>query len=113
MALIVAAVYGVSQNHLGPLLELAAAEWHHVHEDVVTELGKLKNPSAIEVLGHLAQWVPDYLTFDESRALAVKAVRALGGIPGDGADRALASLLDSGSEIVRLQARRQLERRSA
>lgn len=111
MALIVTAAFGVSSDHLDPLLDLATAGWHRVHEDVATELGRLKSPAAVEVLHYLAQWIPAYLDFDESRALAVKAVWALGGIPGDDAERALVALSDSDSDIVRVQARRQRERR--
>jgi len=111
MALIVTAVYGVSTEHLQPLLALATAPWHRGHEDVVTELRRLRSPTSVDALRHLAQWVPGYLDYDENRALAVKAVRALGSIPGEAADRALLSLLDSDSEIVRLQTTKQIERR--
>ena len=70
------------EDHLDLLVQLASADWHHKHEDVVSALGQLRSPAAVEALYHAAWWVPDYLDFDESRALAVKAIWALGGTPG-------------------------------
>jgi hypothetical protein len=61
-------------------------------------------------LYHAAWWVPDYLDFDESRALAVKAIWALGGTPGAEAEQALERLLGAEGEVVREAARAQLAR---
>jgi hypothetical protein len=108
MALIITSVFGVSDDHLAPLLVLAATEWHESHEDVVTALSRLKDPKSVDVLRNLVEWVPGYLDWDDSRALAVKAIHALGKIPGEPSERALASLLNSDSEIVRDRASRQL-----
>jgi hypothetical protein len=58
-----------------------------------------------------AEWISDYLDFDENRALAVKAIWALDGLPGSEAERTLRQLLRSGNEIVREAARDQLKRR--
>jgi len=111
MGLILADVFGVSDELLPLLLTLAAADWHRTHEDVVTILGRLRNPEAVEALMGAAHWVPRYLDFDESRALAIKAVRALGAIPGQRAENALAQLSESEIEPVRAVASAQLERR--
>lgn len=111
MALVVTAVFGVTADHLEPLLALAWADWHVKHEDVVTELRKLRSPAAVDALYHASWWVPEYLEFDENRALAIKAVRALGAIPGEEAEEALRRLLEVETEIVREQASRELDRR--
>ncbi|WP_073814917.1 hypothetical protein [Streptomyces sp. CB02261] len=45
-------------------------------------------------------WIPEYLDFDENRALAVKAIWALGAIPGTEAREALEDLRDDENEII-------------
>jgi hypothetical protein len=112
MALIVCATFGFTMDHLDLLVQLASADWHHKHEDVVSALGQLRAPAAVDALCHDAWWIPDYLDFDESRALAVKAVWALGGTPGAEAEQALKQLLSAEGEIVREAARAQLIRRA-
>jgi hypothetical protein len=54
--------------------------------------------------------VPRYLEFDEARALAVKAVWALGGIQDPAAREALESLTTSANDIVAENAVAQLQR---
>ncbi len=77
----------------------------------MSALGQLRAPAAVDALYHAAWWVPDYLDFDESRALAVKAIWALGGTPGDEAEQALKQLVSAEDEIVREVGRAQLDRR--
>jgi hypothetical protein len=110
-ALIVCSTFGVTMDHLLPLAQLASADWHVKHEDVVTLLGQLRTPDAVDALYEATQWVPAYLDFDESRALAGKAVRALAAIPGERAEQALLRLLDADDAVVRKQAEKQMERR--
>lgn len=112
LALVVCFAFGFTMGHLGLLIELARADWHHSHENVVTGLARLRSPEAAGALEHAARWVPQYLGFDDSRALARKAIRALGAIPGPEARQALTGLLDSGSHIVREGAESQLARRA-
>lgn len=111
MGLILADVFGVSSELLPSLLSLVEADWHCTHEDVVTLLGRLREPAAVEALVRATQWVPAYLDFDESRALATKAVHALGVIPGERAEEALVELGESDIASVRTVALAQLERR--
>jgi HEAT repeat protein len=111
MALIVGATFGFTMDYLDLLVELTSAEWHHKHEDVVSALGQLRTPDAVDALEWMAQWIPGYLDFDENRALATKATWALGGTPGPEAEQALVGLLGSDSEIVREEAKAQLKRR--
>jgi hypothetical protein len=112
MALIVCFTFGFTVDHLDLLMQLTSADWHRKHEDVVSALGLLRAPTAVDALYHAAWWIPDYLDFDESRALAVKAIWALGGIPGIEAEEALKRLLIAEDEIVRGAAKAQLMRRA-
>lgn len=77
----------------------------------MSALGRLRSPAAVDVLYGAARWIPDYLEFDESRALAVKAIWALGSTPGPEAERALKQLLSADNEIVREEASAQQARR--
>lgn len=110
-SLIVCNTFGFGLDHLDLLLRLCLADWHQKHEDVVAMLGKLRAPKAVDVLYYAAQWIPEYLDFDDSRALAIKAIWALGGTPGPEAEQALTRLLMSDSEALQQAARAQLERR--
>jgi hypothetical protein len=110
LALTVCFRFGFSDGHLQPLITLAFADWHQRHEDVAMALGKLRSSAAVNALVHLAQWVPAYLEFDDARALAVKAIWALGGIGGDAAHRALKSLASSECSIVAENAVAQLQK---
>ncbi len=111
MALIVADRFGLSPACLEPLITLCSADWHHAHEGVVSALGTLRSPASVRALQHLADWVPDYLDYDDSRAMGVKAVWALRRTPGPEAEEALWGLLASGSGDVREAAAKGLRSR--
>jgi hypothetical protein len=112
MALIVHGAADASvEEFMEPLIELFPAEWHREHEDIVSMLGKLRSPKTVPTLVLATRWVPEYLDFDEFRALAVKAIWALGGIPGPEAREALEGLRDDENEIIRENAVKQLARR--
>jgi hypothetical protein len=110
LALTVCFRFGFSDGHLQPLITLAFADWHQRHEDVATALGKLRSPDEVDALAHLTGWVPAYLEFDDARALAVKAIWALGGIGGDAARSALESLASSECGILAENATAQLQK---
>ncbi|MER7515665.1 HEAT repeat domain-containing protein [Streptomyces sp. NPDC126499] len=113
MALILHAAADASgEEFLEPLTELFPAEWHRGHEDVVSVLGELRSPRAVPTLALATRWVPEHLDWDENRALAVKAIWALGAVPGPEAREALEGLRDDENEIIRENARKQLTRRS-
>jgi len=112
LALVVCFTFGFTAGHLDPLIQLAGEDWHFAHEDVVEGLDTLRSPQAVDALERAAWWVPPYLEFDEYRALARKAVWALGAIPGPEARQALTGLLDAEDSIVREGARAQLARRA-
>lgn len=110
LALIVCLRFGLLPGHVEPLVDLAFAEWHQRHEDVATALGKLGLPAAVDALVHLATWVPDYLEFDDARALAVKAIWGLGAIPSEVATQALKRLAIDPDSIVAQAAVHQLQK---
>lgn len=110
LALVVCFRFGFSDAHLQPLTKLAFVDWHQRHEDVAMALEDLRSPDAVDALMHLAQWVPAYLEFDDARALAVKAIWALGAINDESAHRALNSLASSECSIVAENAVGQLQK---
>ncbi|MGX1548537.1 HEAT repeat domain-containing protein [Streptomyces adustus] len=112
MALIVHGAADASvEEFLEPLIELFPAEWHREHEDIVSMLGKLHSPKTVPTLVLATRWVPEHLDWDENRALAVKAIWALGAVPGTKAREALEGLRDDENEIIRENAVKQLTRR--
>lgn len=110
-ALIVGFRFGFAPQHLDVLCQLMNAEWHHSHEDVVSALDEMNSPNAAEALFYATQWIPRYLEFDESRALASKAIWALGKLASSDADMKLTTLANSEDLFLRKAAAQQLERR--
>jgi HEAT repeat protein len=111
LSLILSFVFGVSMAQFDALVRLIWGDWHWSHEDAVSALEELNTPRAVDALFHATQWIPSHLAWDESRSLAVKAIWALGKIPGSDANASLTRLLDSQDEILRVEARRQLRKR--
>jgi len=111
-ALLVGFNFGFGPEHADILCRLVDANWHHSHEDVVSALEELRGPKAAEALFRATQWIPNYLEFDETRALASKAIWALGKLPGEKAETKLAMLAGSEDAFLRNAAVRQIERRS-
>ncbi|WP_327114022.1 HEAT repeat domain-containing protein [Nocardia sp. NBC_01730] len=111
LALIVSSEFGITTDYLDILVRLSSAEWHYMHEAVVSRLGQLRTSAAVDALYRATTWIPDYLDYDENRALATKAIWALGDTPGPEAEAALVRLRDSDSQIVRQGAEAQIERR--
>ncbi|MGW1188799.1 HEAT repeat domain-containing protein [Streptomyces sp. NPDC002559] len=112
MALILHAAANASvEEFLEPLTELFPADWHRDHEDIVSMLGRLRSPRTVPTLALATHWVPERLDWDENRALAVKAIWALGAVSGPEAREVLEGLLDDENEIIRENALNQLARR--
>jgi hypothetical protein len=77
----------------------------------VSALDEFRSPRAVNALFYATQWIPDYLDYDETRALAVKAIYALGNIPGIESQSKLEVLAGSHDEIFRKYAKHQLAHR--
>jgi hypothetical protein len=110
-AITVVSTFGKRWRLLPLLLELAGAEWHERHEDVISELSGYRTPEAIDALVHAVEWVPDYLDYDEARALAVKALWGLAAIVDGRAEDALERFAGSDVEVIADNAQQLLERR--
>ena len=110
LALIVSFCFGLLPGHVEPLVHLAFAEWHERHEDVASALGWLGLSAGVDALVHLALWVPDYLEFDDARALAVKAIWGLGATSSEVATQALMRLAMDPESIVAHAAVHQLQK---
>jgi hypothetical protein len=112
-ALIIGHVFGFTAEHEDLLCCLASEQWHTSHEDLVSalELGGFRDERCVEALYALTQFVPSYLEYDGSRALAVKATWALGKIPGRLSETKLNELASSPSVVLSQAAERQLRSR--
>jgi len=105
--------FGFSAEHLGLLISLVDADWHHSHEDVVWALDKLGDLKSVDALFKATQIVPQYLAYDDTRALASKAIWALGNLNDKIADEKLRLLAESDCEVIKEDALEQLERRAS
>lgn len=103
--------FGFSLAHVDILCRLAEVDWHPAHENVVMALDDLKDKRAIEALYHSALKKHKYLDYDDSRALAVKAMWALGNLKDEAADEKLRLLTTDQDKVVRDAATHQLQRR--
>lgn len=107
-ALILGFTFGFSQNHVAILCSILDSDWHHSHEDSVTALDGLRASEAIEPLFRATLIRHDYLEFDQSRALAIKAIYALSHINDPAASEKLRVLAASNDPIVANKAKQRL-----
>ena len=103
--------FGFTADYFDILCRLSDAEWHMRHEDVVSALGGLRDARAVEALYRASLKVHLYLDYDDSRALAVKAIWALSGLRDPAADEKLRLLAQSDVPIVKENASDQLRYR--
>ncbi len=94
-------------SHVEILCKLAFADWHFKHEEIARALDIIRDPCAIDALEYLARTKYPYLEYDDSRALAVKAIWALGNL---GSIITLGRLVSDDDSIVRDAALSQLHR---
>ncbi|WP_437676274.1 hypothetical protein [Sorangium sp. So ce131] len=102
--------FGFSDSYVDVLSRLAEEGWHQRHEDVVGALEKLRLPGTVDVLRRTALVRHGYLEYDESRALGVKCLWALGKIGTPEAVAALGELLCAGDPVLASEAEKQLLR---
>jgi hypothetical protein len=110
-AFIIGGTFGYVPEHKDILCRLIDEDWHYSHEEVVSALQTWPTADTVEALFRATQWIPKALEYDDSRALAVKAIWALGKIPGPEAGTKLEALAGSDDAILRKNAVEQLERR--
>lgn len=112
-ALTIGHVFGFPPDSEEILYSLASQVWHYSHEGVVAAIARtgFSDDRAIDALYDATQTTPSYLDYDDSRALAVQAIWALGKIPGRHSEQRLEMLARSPVTIIRQNAKKQLERR--
>jgi HEAT repeat protein len=102
--------FGFAEQCAEALTRLLEEDWHERHEDIAFALSKIRWPGAVDALYRTTQKSYDYLAYDDSCALAVKCIWALGNIGTEAAVGRLSELLTSRNQIVRNEAQEQLER---
>ena len=110
-AISVCFAFGFGPAHFPVLIKLSDAEWHRRHEDVVSALDSYESAESVEALKRATKWIPDYLDYDESRALAKKAIWALARMDNPKGWTALEELAESDDALVRNAAAEKLEMR--
>lgn len=109
-ALLLGFSFGVPRECISILNKLLTKSWHCKHEDISRLLKDFKDPSSVEPLYQTALAEYDYLDYDDSYALAVKCIWALGDINTDASKESLEKLLLSENRVVRESAEKQLSR---
>ena len=100
----------VDERFVHLLNDLLTSDWHEQHENIAMLLQKLKSPKSILALYEVAQKAFSYLSYDESYALAVKCIWALGDIGTDAALEKLEILSHSSNQIIAHNASKQIAR---
>lgn len=102
--------FGITDEYLDVLLELATAPWHERHEDIVDALAILKSPKSVDTLVRAATTSYPYRDYDQFNSLGVKCVYALAKIGTPEAVAGLRKLKNSGDPNVAREAGRHLRR---
>jgi hypothetical protein len=97
-----------SSDYIDVLCKLILEKWHYKHEDIALILQELKNPKSIDCLYQAALMKFDYLSYDDSYALARKCIHALGDINTEYSREKLRLLASSDIPIIKEKAEKQL-----
>lgn len=103
---------GYSEEHLPLLATLFRQEWHYNHENMVQLLEDFQSDEAIEALAWAAQVRLKYLEYNNSEALARKAIYALARMPGQQARETLQRIADTSHGQRREWAKRKMKEQS-
>lgn len=106
--LLLAHRFGFDPSFLPALHGLAEAPWHTAHENAVSALAKLKDPSSVPVLARVAVAEYPYRAWDKAFALNTKAIHGLWGIGNAEAIRALGALRKHPNRAVKSTAKEAL-----
>jgi len=97
--IILACHFGMGNDYVGVLEQLAGEDWHHKHEDIIFGLGKLASPTSIDAIHRAAQSHLPYLEdYDDSFQLRSKCIHALRNIGTVEALRRLEELFEKFQE---------------
>lgn len=89
---------GADTDYTDILLSLLDQKWHILEEDIVEVLELIRDPKSVDKLYQEIINIPDY---DDMRALAKKAIRALGAIGTNEAIDKLEQLLNVNDDIIK------------
>ncbi len=89
VAIILASVFGVTEEFVEPLSLLVVEDWHISQEDSVSLLDDLRSPAAIPALHAATGWIPTDMQWDDAYAFGRRAVYALAKIDHPKAREAL------------------------
>ncbi|MCK7426951.1 hypothetical protein [Enterobacter chengduensis] len=92
------------------LIDLMSETWHYKHEDITRLFQKWRNPKTINVLYETTNKSFAYLEYDDSYALAVKCIWALGDIATADSFDKLKILSESTNPIIKENACYQLKK---
>ncbi len=90
------------------LCDLIVQDWHYKHEDIARLLQDFGAPESIEYLYRVSLMELKYLEYDDSYALAVKCIWALGKINTSISREKLKLLALSENRVVKEASKRQL-----
>lgn len=103
--------FEINNEKFVPVLnELLVCSWHEQHENIAMALQKFRSPSSVNNLFQTINTKYQYLDYDDSYALAVKCIWALGDIGNELAKGKLEELLYSPNKIISENAMKQLKR---
>jgi hypothetical protein len=97
-----------SDDFVDILCKIIIEKWHNKHEDIALILQKLKSPKSVDCLYQTALMKLDYLSYDDTYALARKCIHALGDINTEASRNKLKLLAISSVPIIREKAEKQL-----
>lgn len=100
----------ISELYIEILCKILYSKWHYEHENIAMIFNELKSPKTIKSLYDTAVTQFDYLNYDDSYALAVKCIWALGKINVPEAHEKLKILAKSVNKIIKECAIEQLNR---
>jgi hypothetical protein len=105
--------FGFVSEHLPLLVKLTRLDCHINHEDVIRALDfelKFRTPEACDVFYDAVFFVPEYLEWDENRALARKALFGLGNIHSELSEARIREISVCDDEVLRDLAWEQIDR---
>lgn len=105
-------VKNLNEDIVSLLCNILMEKCHFQHEDIVFLLEIIKSPTSIEYLYKTALTKFDYLDYDDSYALAVKCIWALGEINTIESKKMLEKLKESDNDVIKKEALNQLNMRN-
>lgn len=99
-----------TEDYSDLLCKLIESPWHEQHESIAGIFQYLKSSKSVDSLYKTAMTQYEYLDYDDSYALAVKCIWALGAIGTKEAYHSLKELSKSDNKIIAENAKNQLKR---